>query len=69
MLGSIFVGADEANLGVSISNEYPVREGWQHIKQILDVRNLSPSRYNLNVAIEEQATKKNLNREIEFKLQ
>jgi len=68
-LGSLFVGRDKANLGVSISNEYPVREHLQHIRQIFDVRNLSPSRYRINVAIEELTTKKYLDHTIEFKLQ
>ena len=68
-LGSIFIGDDEVNLGVSISNEYPVRAGEQYIKQMLDIKNLSPSRYILNVEIEELASKRNLSRTKEFKIQ
>ncbi len=65
-LGSIFIADQEIELGVSITNNYPVTERSHRVSQMLDIKNLSPSEYLLRVDILESSSNSALRRNVRF---
>jgi len=67
-LGSIFVADEEVDLGVSVTNNYPVTNRYHRVKQMLNIRNLSPSEYILHVSVREIFSQDERQRQVRFRV-
>jgi hypothetical protein len=54
ILGSFFLGDEESDLGISVTNNVTLEDEKQQIKQILDISSLEPHLYELEIQVKEE---------------